>query len=134
MSKYRLISDRVRADAKLAIEAAPDGFEVTISEPKRNSEQNKIIHAICSDLAKSHMKWAGKFRTKDEWKVLLVSGHAVATKEGAEVVSGIEGELVAIRESTSRMSKARASSLIEYATAFCASNGVHLTTGRGYEW
>lgn len=58
--------------------------------------------------------------------MLLVSGHAIATKEGAEVVAGIEGEIVPIRESTARMSVGRASSLIEYALAFCSHNGVEM--------
>lgn len=133
MSKFKLISPKIRANAKLAIEAAPDGFEVTISEPKRNLDQNALFHSLCADMAKSGIKWAGKERSAEDWKALLVSAHAVATQQGGEVIPGIEAEFVAIRESTSRMSKARASSLIEYATAFCASNGVHLTTGRGYD-
>ena len=97
---------------------------VTVSEETRNSEQNAKFHAICTDLAKSPVEWMGKRRDAAAWKVLLVSGHAVATKQGAEVVPGLEGEFVNLRESTARMSKARASSLIEYALAFCAAHGV----------
>jgi hypothetical protein len=59
--------------------------------------------------------------------VLLVSGHAVATKLGAEIIPGLEGEFVNIRESTARMTKARSSSLIEYALAWCADNGYVLS-------
>ena len=69
----------------------------------------------------------GKRRTSAQWKVLLVSGHAVATKEGAEVVAGIEGEFINIRESTALMSKKRSSSLVEYAIAFCATNDIPLS-------
>ena len=76
------------------------------------------FHAICSDLASSKIQWAGKNRTAAEWKVLLVSGHAVATKEGSEIVPGLESEFVNIRESTALMSKKRGSSLIEYSIAF----------------
>jgi len=72
---------------------------------------------LCGDIAKE-CKWAGKSWTADQWKVLLISGHAVATKQGAEVVPGIEGEFVNMRESTARMTKARATSLIDYAMAF----------------
>jgi hypothetical protein len=64
--------------------------------------------------------------------VLLVSGHTKATEGEVEFVPGLEGEFVNIRESTARMSVSRASSLIEYAIAFCESNGVELTeTMRG---
>jgi hypothetical protein len=54
----------------------------------------------------------------------------MATKQGAEMVPGIEGEFVNLRESTARMSKARSSSLIEYTLAFCASNNIKLTDER----
>ena len=50
----------------------------------------------------------------------------MATKEGAEIVPGIEGEFVNIRESTAAMSKGRGASLIEYALAFAANNGVEI--------
>lgn len=50
----------------------------------------------------------------------MISAHAIATQEGAEVVRGIEGELVNIRESSALMSKKRATSLIEYVTCFIA--------------
>ena len=62
----------------------------------------------------------GKPRSAAQWKVLLVSGHAVATKNEAEIVPGLEGEFVNLRESTALMSVKRSSSLIEYATAYLA--------------
>ena len=103
-----------------AIGQSPDGYMVRITEPKRNLEQSAKFHALCADLAKSGTAWAGKTRDAAAWKVLLISGHAVATKEGADMVPGLEGEFVNIRESTALMSKKRASSLIEYAQAFIA--------------
>jgi len=113
-----------RQRAMEAVRDAADGYVVKLSEPKRSLEQNAKFHSICSDLARSKVPWMGKPRDADAWKVLLVSGHAIATKQGGEIVPGIEGEFVSIRESTARMSKARGSSLIEYALAFCASHGV----------
>jgi hypothetical protein len=103
---------------------APEGCEVIFQKPRRNSEQNAKFHALCRDLAKSDRQWAGKRRSLEEWKVLLISGHSVATKQGAEMVLGLEGEFLNIRESTARMSKARMSSLIEYAQAFVAEEEV----------
>jgi hypothetical protein len=99
-------------------------LELRITPATRTGEQNAKFHALCSDLAKSGLPFAGKPRDAAQWKVLLVSGHAVATKEGSEVIPGIEGEFVNIRESTALMSKARGSSLIEYSLAFCAEHGV----------
>lgn len=99
-------------------------FELTVRPETRTTDQNAKFHALCSDIAKSGLQWAGKRRDAGEWKVLLVSGHAVATKEGTEIVPGLEGEFINLRESTALMSKRRGSSLIEYAVAFCANNGI----------
>lgn len=101
-------------------------FDLTIKPERRSLDQNAKFHAICTDLERSGFQWAGKPRVDSEWKVLLVSGHSVATKESTEFIPGLEGEFVNIRESTARMNKARGSSLIEYALAFCAMNGVEI--------
>ena len=99
----------------------------TVRPETRSTAQNAKFHAICSDIASSGFKWAGKPRTAAQWKVLLVSAHAIATQEGAEIIPGLESEFVNLRESTALMSVKRGSSLIEYAVAWCASNNVRLT-------
>jgi hypothetical protein len=104
---------------KIVVEAKPEN---------RSLDQNAKFHALVEDIAKQGTQWAGKPRTAAEWKVLLVSGHAIATKEGAEMVPGLEGEFVNLRESTAKMSKKRSASLIEYTLAFCAQNGVKVHT------
>jgi hypothetical protein len=130
--KFRLINDRVRDNAMKELFRAPEGYVVTIAPPTRSSEQNAKLHAILHDLARSNLTWAGKRRKLEEWKQIMVSAHSVATGSGGEVIPGVEGEFVAIRESTAHMSVSRASSLIEYLLAFCAENGVELTeTERG---
>lgn len=130
--RFILISDQVRNNAVSALLRAPRGYAVTITEPKRSGTQNDKFHAICTDIAKHGMEWAGKKRDKDAWKVLLVSGHTKATEGEVEIVPGLEGEFVNIRESTSGMGVSRAASLIEYALAFCASHGIELhETRRG---
>ncbi|WP_407200716.1 recombination protein NinB [Citrobacter freundii] len=70
------------------------------------------------------MQWAGKSRDLASWKVLYVSGHAIATGKPGEVVPGLEGEFCAIRESTAKMGIRRMTSLIEYSRAFAVQNGV----------
>jgi len=108
------------------IEQAADGYILTLDEPTRSMAQNALFHDLCGAIAKSGFKWMGKARTASEWKVLLVSGHGQATGQGSEVVAGLEGELVNIREPTSRMSIKRANSLIEYVEAFCSLQGIKL--------
>jgi len=127
VSYYGILAHaEARRRAHAAIDAAPDGEVVTLKPQTRTGEQNAKFHALCSDLAKSPVEWMGKRRSTAQWKVLLVSGHAVATKEGSELVPGLEGEFVNLRESTAAMSKKRGASLIEYTLAFCVDRGVNL--------
>jgi hypothetical protein len=128
MSKriFFIVGDSVRFRAIDAVHQAPIGHMVTLSEPTRNADQNAKFHAICSDLGKSKLPWAGKPRTADQWKVLLVSAHSKATEEEFEIIPGLEGEFVNIRESTALMSVKRSASLITYSIAFCDMNGVPL--------
>jgi hypothetical protein len=125
--RFILINERVRENALAAIATAEEGSTVALGPQTRSGDQNAKFHAICTDIANSQKKWAGKRRTAEEWKVLLVSGHTVATAGEVEIVPGLENEFVNIRESTSRMSVGRAASLITYALAFCDANGIHLT-------
>lgn len=132
--RFILVSPRIRQNAVQALFATPDGFTATFAPPTRSVDQNAMFHAICTDISKSGFEWAGKPRKPEEWKVLLVSGHSVATKQQAEIVPGLEGEFINIRESTARMSVARATSLIEYTLAWCASHGItlHDTRRQGF--
>lgn len=126
--RFVLVHDTARDRAMEAVRTAPAGHEVLVKEPTRNGDQNSKFHALCTDLSKSGLEWAGREHSLNEWKVLLVSGHAAATKEAeVEIVIGLEGELVNIRESTALMSTRRSSSLIEYSVAFCAMHGVRLS-------
>ena len=99
---------------------------IEIREATRNLDQNAKFHAICGGVAKSGTTWAGKPRTKTQWKCLLVSGHAIATDEPTDIVLGLEGEFINLRESTASMSIRRASSLIEYSLAWCAQTGIYI--------
>lgn len=102
---------------------------IRISDYKRNLDQNAKFHAMLGDIA-AQVQWCGKKLKPEQWKVLLISGHAVATKQEAEVVPGIEGEYVNIRESSAEMSIKRMASLIEYTTAWAVGQGVRFTEGR----
>lgn len=127
MNTFIMAHKTARNRALDAVKNAPEGWQVILKPSTRTTEQNAKFHALCSDIAKSGMKWAGKERNAAQWKVLLVSGHAIATNEGAEIVPGIESEFVNLRESTALMSKKRGASLIEYTLAFCAANSIKLS-------
>jgi hypothetical protein len=120
--RFRLFnSERSRSLVIEAVMNAPAGYIVTIEPTTRTLLQNKAFHGICTELARRGIKWAGKARTIKDWKVLLISGHAVANDQPAEVVDGMEGELVNLRESTAQMPYTRMNSVLEYAYAWMAS-------------
>lgn len=70
------------------------------------------------------LEFNGKKLSVDEWKLVFVSAHAIATGKPAEMVIGLEGEVINLRESTAQMSVKRLSSLIEYIHAYCADKGM----------
>jgi hypothetical protein len=131
---FRLIHAEARSRALEAVRDAPDDFGVEIGPPKRTLLQNAKFHAICHDVAQQ-ATWLGRTLTPLQWKLLFVSGHAVATEIPALIVPGLEGEWVNLRESTAQMKKNRKASLIEYTLAWCAMNDIHLreVAARGFE-
>jgi hypothetical protein len=122
---HKVLTEQVWPYIK-AMLVADHVLKISIGDINRTLEQNSRFHAICEDIAKAGFVWHGKKRNAEQVKVLLVSGHAIATGEGAEVVAGLEGEFINLRESTALMSIKRSSSLIEYATAWATLNGYKL--------
>lgn len=116
----------LKAWASQAAAGYPLEVTVGVYVPKRNLPQNRKFHAICTDVSKSMIEWMGKPRTAAQWKLLFVSGHAIATDTKPELIAGLEGELINIRELTSKMSKKRAASLISYVEAWCANHDIAL--------
>lgn len=105
-----------------------DGSKQVILEirPETRSDQaNRRLHAMISTIARK-CRFAGQKLTIDQVKLLMVSGHSVATKHGSEIVIGLEGEQVNLRESTAKMSVARMNSLMTYIEAWCVHNGIDI--------
>lgn len=120
------------AHAKGYLMASGSPMVLEVRQETRSDRQNKLLHALFADIARQ-AEWAGKKRTAEQWKVLFVSGHAVATKQGAEMVPGLEGEYLNLRESTARMSKARMASLLEYVMAWAVEHGVELQDAQQWQ-
>jgi hypothetical protein len=91
-----------------------------------------MLHSLFSQIAKQ-AEFHGRRLTAIQWKTLLVSAHAVATGIGADMVPGLEGEWVNIRESTAQMGVKRLNSLIEYTLAWAADNDIRIAADPGYE-
>jgi hypothetical protein len=91
----------------------------------RSSPQNRIFHALCGDVARQ-ATFCGQKRSARDWKVIFCSALAVATAGESELVEGLEGELVQLRESTARMTSERFAMLLEYVFAWCSQNNIIL--------
>lgn len=127
---FFLINPQIQLNAAKFVQGLPTDaghpLMVVIQEPTRNSEQNALLHGMLGELA-IKATWGGEKRSADAWKVLMVSAHAIAEGQPCELVKGLEGELVNIRESTAKMSVKRLSSLIEYIQAWAAINEITFT-------
>lgn len=119
MSLYRVSTEASRRVAAHAVMTAPDGYCVSVKPWSRSLDQNSKLHALFSDIAKS-AKYLNRTLTAQQWKTLFISGHAIATGLGADMIPGLENEYVNVRESSAQMSVERMSSLIEYVLAWHA--------------
>jgi hypothetical protein len=121
MSKrlFILAHDLARQNAVRAVQEAPEGYSVTVAEPKRNLDQNARMWAMLGDVAQQ-VDWYGKRLTSEDWKHVFSS-----SLRRLEVVPNLDGTgFVALGMSTSSMSKREMADLIELMFAFGAERGV----------
>ena len=125
MTQKRLfvVSPTNKAHICQQIQALEVGDHVRVGPPDRLLVQNARFHAMCGDVARQ-AKYMGRTLKLAQWKVLFISAHAIETGLGADVVPGLTGEFVNLRESSAEMSIARMASLIEYVACWGAQNDV----------
>ena len=116
---YELVSARFRATAIGAVRSAPDGYRVIIEEPQRSLPQNDAFWSTMDELSRT-IPFAGKLRTKEEWRTLCISGWMQERGHAVETVQGLEGEPVALGLSSRRLRMAEMSEVLEYARAMLA--------------
>ena len=115
---FHLVHKQARQRALEALQAAPDGYVVTIHEPTRNLEQNAALWAALSDISKQ-VEWYGQRLTPEEWKDVFT-----ASLKRQKVVPGLDGGFVVCGLSTSKMGKIEFSQLLDLAYAFGAEKEV----------
>jgi hypothetical protein len=93
-------------------------FEVDVRPERRSTEQNSKLWAMLGEVSKQ-VEWYGQRLTPEEFKHVF----SAALKK-QRVVPGIDGGFVVLGQSTSRMSKAELSEMIELVYAFGAERGV----------
>jgi len=92
---------------------------------KRSLRENALLHAMITHIAKTH-EWAGKKRTADVWKRLLVASWCRAHNEQIEMLPALDGNGVDIvYRKTSQLTVSECASLIEWIYAWGAENYIH---------
>lgn len=110
--------DRDRA-ARWIAQAKP-GTRVIFKDPKRSLPQNEKMWACLTEIA-IHVEWHGKKLTPDDWKLIFLD----ALKRELRLAPNIDGTgFVNLGRSSSNLSKADFSDLLELIHQFAANRGV----------
>ena len=91
---------------------------VTLGREKRSKSQNARLWATLTDVA-DQVEWHGQKLSQEDWKHIFT---ASLIKQRA--VPGIDSGFVVLGQSTSKLSKAQFSDLLELIYAFGANHGV----------
>jgi hypothetical protein len=111
--------------------AAPEGYVVKISEPKKKRAQEEKYHAMIGDIAK-HCTFMGRRWDEEDWKRLLVDAFAKAMRDAGtplhhdgRVVPSLDGNRVVwLGIQTRYFRVAEAANFIEYLYCYGAEHGV----------
>ena len=99
---------------------APAGCRVEFKEAKRTTDQNALMWASLTKIARQ-VEWHGLKLSADDWKLMLMAG----LNQEMRLVPNIEGNgFVNLGRSSSDLSKAEMGDLIELIFAFGAKHGV----------
>lgn len=93
-------------------------LEVVVRPETRSTAQNARMWAMLTDVAEQ-VVWHGRKLTPEAWKHVFS-----ASLKKQDVVPGIDGGFVVLGLSTSQMTKAELSDLMELIAAFGAGQGV----------
>jgi hypothetical protein len=106
---YVKIKEQLQAGKRLVL---------TLTEETRSTEQNAKMWVTLGEIA-NQVDWYGQKLTAEEWKWVLS-----ASLKKQRAVQGIDGGFVVLGQSTSKMTIAEMSEMIELAIAFGAQQGV----------
>ncbi len=130
---FKLVHTTARRLAAEAVQAAPDGYCVTVSEPTRSLDQNAAQWPYLAGFAKQKqlcingsMQWV----TDEDWKDVLT-----ACWNGEMRMAAFDGKVIMLPQRTSTMGKRVFSEWLEFLIAMAAQSGVtpvYKSAGRAY--
>lgn len=122
MSRYSFVltSPDARQMACNLIQKAPSGARVEIKASKRSLPQNDRMWSMLTEVARQ-VPWHGLVLKPDDWKLIFLD----ALKREVRAVPNLDGTgFVNVGRSSSDLSKAEMSDLMELISAFGAERGV----------
>lgn len=122
MSRYAFVLTTQNDRQKLASWAfkLPTNTRVELKEPKRTVDQNDLMWALLTEVSRA-VVWHGLKLNPDDWKLIFLD----ALRREVRIVPNIDNNgFVNLGRSSSDLSKAEFSDLIEIIRAFGAKHGV----------
>ena len=93
-------------------------LHLSIKDATRSTEQNALLHALLTDISKTH-EWAGAKRDAETWKRLFTAAWLRARGEAVEFLPALDGHGVDIVfRRTSSLTVAECSELVDYIHAW----------------
>lgn len=128
---FFMAHDLARANAIKAVQAAPQGYMVQISEPTKKREQEEKYHAMIADIARQ-VEHIGRKWDADDMKRLLVDEFAEEMRiagtplhHDCRVTPSLDGcRIVQLGIQTREFWVKEAAQFIEFLFAFGADRGV----------
>lgn len=118
--KFILAHQLARTRALDAVRTAPDGWHVSVTEPRRNLEQNAALHARLTEIAQSR-EWAGRRWDVEVWKRLLTAAWCRATGQQVLMLPALDGYGVdCVFRRTSELTRSECGELLEFINAWDA--------------
>lgn len=130
---FKLVHTTARRLASEAVQTAPDGFCVTVSEPTRSLDQNAAQWPYLAGFAQQKqlcINGAMQWVTDDDWKDVLT-----ACWNGEMRMAAFDGKVIMLPQRTSTMGKKVFSEWLEFLIAMAAQSGVtpvYKSAGRAY--
>lgn len=95
-----------------------------VRQETRSDAQNRLLHAWIGEIAKT-CEWAGRRRSPETWKRLLVAAWLRARGESVEVLPALDGHGIDIVwRPTHTLTRAECAELSEFVMAWAAEHGV----------
>lgn len=124
---YRLVHDRARELARAAVMGAEHGSVVTLGPPTRSLEANALLHSLLAEAVEKGLAADnGRKLNLDEARTAFMTAWMIHEGHQSDIVA-FGGSVVQLRRSTTTLTKAEFSSLVEFVIAECAHRNIHLT-------